>query len=164
MTGDERTPEAAWEAVGVEATDALAPLCALHAGMWDLVDPRLFELCRLRIATLLRATNHARLRSPAASEHGVSEDLIAALPSWPTSPDFTDRDRACLALTEQFVMDVSGVDQPLVDGVLEHLTPGECYSLVNAIWTAEALQRASMVLDTTPDPASMGLVDIPPRN
>ena len=150
----------AWQRVIDVADGELARWSALHAGMWAIVDPRILELCRLRIATLLGATRHAELRSPAARELGVTEELVAELPGWPTSPRFTSRDRACLALTEQFVMDVSGVDQQLVDSVLEHLTPGECYSFVNAIWAAEALQRTCLVLGTTPEPAALGLVHV----
>src|SRR5262249_6901516 len=34
---------------------------------------------------------------------------VAALPAWPKSPLFAERDRACLAFAEQFVLDVSAV-------------------------------------------------------
>ena len=120
----------------------------------------MLELCRLRIAKLVGADQHAALRSPVAAAAGLDEAVIADLPAWPTSERFSEKDRACLALTEQFVIDVAGVDQPLVDAVLQHMTAGECYALVNALWALEVVQRTCMVLDVLPDPGELGLVRV----
>jgi alkylhydroperoxidase family enzyme len=147
--------ELTWEAVTEAAHDDLSAWCDLHRGLWEIVEPRTLELCRLRISMLVGADRHAALRSPTA---GLDEELIAALPAWPTSERFTASDRACLALAEQFVIDVDGIDQPLVDAVLEHLSAGECYALFNALWAVEAVQRTCMVLDVMPDPNDLGLV------
>lgn len=147
-----------WGGVADAADGVLANWCALHRGLWEVVDPRTLELCRLRIAALLGAERHLALRSPAAAAVGVDDDLIADLAAWPTSGRFTPADRACLALAEQFLVDVSGIDQPLIDGVLTHFTPGECYALVNALWAVEAVQRTCEVLDTMPEPSELGLV------
>ena len=35
---------------------------------------------------------------------------MADLSLWPSSPQFSDDERACLGFTEQFVIDVAGVD------------------------------------------------------
>ena len=73
------------------------------------------------------------MRSQQARDAGSAEDKIAELSSWPTSPLFSARERACLALAEQFVIDVNGVTDRQVDDVLEHLSSGECYAYVNAL-------------------------------
>ena len=63
--------------------------------------PTLYALARARIATLLG------IAAPGGGNAAASAQ-IAALPSWPSSPLFGERERACLAFAEQFVLDVSG--------------------------------------------------------
>ena len=70
---------------------------------------RLLELARLRVAALLHDEVGSATRTPAAVAAGFDEDLVDALPSWPTDPRFTPTDRAALALAEQFVMDCHGI-------------------------------------------------------
>ena len=62
------------------------------------VDPELYALARTRIATLLGVAHEA-----------PTDEKLRALPQWPDSPLFSERDRACLAFAEQFVLDVSAV-------------------------------------------------------
>src|SRR5262249_28307063 len=59
-------------------------------------------IARARIASLLGCAAE-REESPELAEK------LRALPSWPKSPLFSERDRACLAFAEQFVLDVSAV-------------------------------------------------------
>ena len=80
-------------------------------GIWrdSGVPPRLLELVRLRVAELLHDEAGSAARTPAAVAAGLDEDLVDALPAWPTDPRFTATDRAALALAEQFVMDCHGI-------------------------------------------------------
>ena len=71
---------------------------------------------------------------------------MARLPDWPASALFTAHDRACLAVTEQFLMDVTGIGQEHIDGLLAHFTIEETYAFVNALWFMEAMQRLGLVV------------------
>jgi alkylhydroperoxidase family enzyme len=126
-----------------EVADSFAQL---HSVVWELVDPVLLELCRLRMAGLLGFKSGLALRSDPARRAGLTEDRIGALPSWPTSSLFSERERAALAMTEQFVIDPNGVDDALAARLLEHMDATEVYTFVNALWAVEALQRASLTL------------------
>lgn len=148
---------APWDAVRHAANESLGNLFELQREIWPLIDARLLDLCRVRIAQLLGCDSHTELRAVAARHGDALEQAMADLPAWPTSPSFDARERACLALAEQFVIDVGGVDDRLVDDVTEHMTAGECYAFVVALWLVEAVQRSCLVLDVAPDPDVLGL-------
>jgi alkylhydroperoxidase family enzyme len=149
-----------WQQVSALAPEALTALVDVHKVAGARIDPVTLELCRLRIATLLRCDGARRLRSQDALRAGLSEEKVEALPLWPTSDTFSPAERACLALAEQFVMDVSGVTDELVDGVLVYLSPEECYGLVNALWVFEALQSLCLTLGVEPDPEALAMVPV----
>jgi alkylhydroperoxidase family enzyme len=113
---------------------------------WEETDPVVLELARLRIATLLGANGELARRTAVARDAGVTEAKIDALPSWPSSPLFDARERACLALTEQFAMDASGVTDEQVADVTEHLGADGCYAFVQAVSVLETFQRACLTL------------------
>ena len=79
----------------------------LYGGLWDptVIDPRILELCRLRIATILGCDAERAIRFGDGVEAGVTEADVAELPRWPTSPSFTATERACIGFAEQYVMD-----------------------------------------------------------
>ena len=80
------------------APDAFGAFEKVIASARASVDPELYAIVRARIATLLGIAGEA-----------PADDRQRALPQWPDSPLFTERDRACLAFAEQFVLDVSSV-------------------------------------------------------
>lgn len=82
------------------APAAFAAFDVVRASASAAVAPGLHALARARIATLLG------IAAPGGSR--VAREQIAALPSWPSSPLFAERERASLAFAEQFVLDVSG--------------------------------------------------------
>jgi hypothetical protein len=49
-------------------------------------------------------------------------------------------------LTEQFVVDASGVTDTQVADVTEHLGPAGCYAFVEAVSVLETFQRACLTL------------------
>ena len=132
-----------WDALASRWPKAMDALAGLVRAAWEDTDPSLLELARLRTATLLR--NEAELASRTARA-GLSEDKVAQLPAWPSSPLFDDRERACLAFTEQFIMDANGVTQGQVDALTGHLGPEGCYAFVHAVSALEAYQRACLTL------------------
>ena len=146
-----------WERVSALFPAAFAAVADLQRAVWDSFDPVVLELCRLRIATLLRFGPGLGLRSERARAAGLDETKIAALASWPTSASFTDAERSCLALAEQFVMDANGVSDELVDAVLEHWSPADCHTLANAISAFETFQRGCLTLGMGASPEAAWL-------
>jgi alkylhydroperoxidase family enzyme len=134
--------------------EAFEALSSLVAAAWAECDPVLLELARLRTATLLRHRAELERRTARAKAAGLTEAKLAELAAWPSSPLFSPPERACLALTEQFVIDANGVTDALVAAVTEHLGPEGCYTFVQALSVLETFQRACLTLgiETAPDP------------
>jgi alkylhydroperoxidase family enzyme len=120
---------------------------------WDATDPVLLELCRVRMATLLDFAAEQTRRTERARTAGLAEETFAELPRWPASSRFGDRERACLAFAEQFVIDANGVTDELVAAVTTHLGPEGCYAFVQALSMVETFLRACLTLgiETRPD-------------
>ena len=114
---------------------------AADAAAWEAVDPVLLELCRLRIAMLLASESELALRTPAAVAAGLDEATVAELAAWPTSPRFGMRERACLAFTEQFVIDVGSMTDDLALAVGEQLGAQGLADFVSALLVVEQRQR-----------------------
>ena len=142
-----------WDRLAATFPETFDALANLMAAAWEDADPVLLELARLRIATLLRYPEELTRRSARAKAAGLEEAKLAQLAAWPTSPLFTARERACLDLTEQFILDANGVTDAQVAEVTKHLGGSGCYAFVEAISALETLQRASLVLGihTAPD-------------
>lgn len=120
----------------------------LRGVAWKSTDPARLELCRLRLASILRYPAAARTRTPAAVAAGLTEEQVQALEQWPDSPLFDAADRAHLAFTEQFTMSVSDVSDEEVDSLLEHLTPEQVCSFVGALYVVEMEMRLQMIAST----------------
>ncbi len=139
-------------------------LLGMHAGLaaghqqildtlWDSsVDARILELCRLRAATLLGNT-HAwdEPRSAAALAAGLDEDVVQALAQWPTDDRFDAMTRTCLALTEQYLIDVHGITDEQVGEVAAAIGSDGVITLTTALATWEISHRFDNALlsDTT---------------
>ena len=147
-----------WDRLSAAFPEPFAALAGLVAAAWSECDPVLLELARLRTATLLGFAAERDHRTAAAWAAGLTEEKIAALPGWPRSPLFTGRERACLALTEQFVMDANGVTESLVADVTEHLGAEGCYTFVQALSVLETFQRACLTLGIENGPGVDALV------
>jgi alkylhydroperoxidase family enzyme len=121
-----------------------AALEQLAGKSFAAVDPVTWELVRLRIAML--TGNRAELARRTA---GISlgEDRIAALPQWPKSPLYSAAERACLEFTEQYVIDVAGMTDDIVAGLLAHYDSPAIFALVHAIYAIDGAQRTQLVLE-----------------
>jgi alkylhydroperoxidase family enzyme len=135
-----------WDRFATLCPEAFQALSGVVAATAEETDPVLLELARIRIATLLQFPAEAARRSARARDAGLTEAKLADLPSWPTSPRFTARERACLSFTEQFVMDANGVTDAQVAAVTEHLGAAGCYAFVEAVSVLETFQRACLTL------------------
>lgn len=114
------------------------------------LDPILLELCRLRIAGLLRCASECGVRYEPALRAGLSEAKIAALPRWPTAPDFRPVERACLAFAEAFLLDVHSIDDELAAAVTEHLSPPEMVAFTEALAVFDGFTRFRLALELAP--------------
>jgi len=142
-----------------------ADVLALHPGLAEAheavidqiwrgtVDPRLLELCRVRTATLV-GNRSVGTEPMSAAAAGLDPELVAALPQWPSDPRFDEVMRACLTLAEQFVLDVHGVTDELVDEVSSHLGPEGVVTLTTALATWEITNRFDNALLGTAEPAN----------
>ena len=117
----------------------------LLAHPWVTGDPELLELARLRIAQLLG--NDAELRRCPTADPRISSDRMAELRQWPTSTHFSEVERACLAFTEQFVIDVSGVTEELRASVGTCLGPTKVGGFVINLFILDYGQRAQMAIE-----------------
>ena len=120
-------------------------ITTLHGELWQALDPEILELCRLRIAGL---QGDGRESARPAPNTPVSVEKAAAIGDWPDSLLFSDRERACLAFTEQFVGDVAGTTQDDVDALLAHFSPGEVQAFVSALLALDQHQRLALGLRT----------------
>jgi hypothetical protein len=135
-----RRAAAGWGGVAELEPDVFETFDELEHQLALLVPSDVAELARARMAMLLGSP------APPVSPDSVVASKVARLPDWPTSALFTARDRACLAVTEQFVMDVTGISQEHIDSLLAHFTIEETYAFVNALWFMEAMQRLGLVV------------------
>lgn len=162
MTWFEGLPEGEtdWDRLASVHPEPLAAMAGVYAAAFADCDPVLLELARLRVAALLGHPGELAGRSEAARAAGLSEDQIAALPSWPSSPLFSSAERACMALTEQFALDASGVTDQQVADVVAHLGDAGCYAFVEGVSAIETFQRACLTLGIRTLPAVDRLIAI----
>jgi alkylhydroperoxidase family enzyme len=124
--------------------DVRGSLTDAHAAAWRATSPRLLELCRVRIAMLLGCATEAEYRSPAA---GVGNGVLESLARWPTDPQFDEVDRACLAFTEHYLIDVASIDDATVEAIRSHLGDAGTQNFVNALLVVEQRIRMRLMWD-----------------
>jgi alkylhydroperoxidase family enzyme len=106
------------------------------------IDPELIEQCRLRMANLMSCDFHRGLRYRPALAQGLTEDKIAAIPNYPESPLFSERERICIEFAEKFVIQSISIDDDDVKRVLTVLSPEELIYFVKALSVVDQFQRA----------------------
>ncbi len=116
--------------------------------LWDgPVSGRTLELCRLRTAKLLG--NQVGLAERTANVADLDESTIDALDAWPTDERFTEADRASIALSEQYVLDVHGVTDAMIDRVSNAVGSDGVVTLTTALALWELTHRFdNALLDT----------------
>ena len=121
-----------------EVLDALAVACESAR---RAVDPHLLELARLRLATLLGGEDELSARSWGP----IADAQRSEIALWPTSSAFDDRERAALALAEQFAIDVTGVlSGPL--GTAFGALGDQLGPFVQGLYLLDVGQRVAIVL------------------
>jgi alkylhydroperoxidase family enzyme len=129
------------------------------------VDPELVELCRIRIAQLVESAFDLSVRYGPAQTAGLTEDKIAALSQYPDSELFTEKERAALEFTEQFVIQSSSISDEDVTRLQEHLTAEEFIYLTKSLGAMDQFARANSAFRIAPAtaiPATMPAFTLKP--
>lgn len=140
MSFDRATDEVLDEVL-VDHPDVRAHLAEAWDAAWTSVDPVLLELCRLRVAMLLGCSNERATRTPAAVAAGLDEAAVDELADWHRSGRFGGVERAALAFTEQWVIDVAGMDDATVFALREQLGEQGLADFTSALLVVEQRQR-----------------------
>jgi AhpD family alkylhydroperoxidase len=125
--------------------EACGLLAALNERVWQVGDPVLLELVRLRTARLIGNHTALQVRCRYADVDAVPESKILALPDYPGSPLFSAAERDTLAFAEQFLMDVGGTTAAARAGLVGHFGADGARALVSAIYVVEFTQRLQMI-------------------
>jgi hypothetical protein len=99
---------------------------------WSIAEPRLLDLCRLRMAAALGCRAEP---APAAR---------------------TERERAALAYAEQFTVDQNAITDEQKEAVARHLSLRELVDFVQALNVHDGYLRVLALLDVAPDPDGPG--------
>lgn len=119
-------------------TDTLVALDAAQVAAWSATDRTLLELCRNRVAMLLRhePTLAAMSEADQARARGGSD-----------ASDLTECERAALDFTEQYVVDVSSLTDAQAGALREHLGDGGLVDFVNALIVVEQRMSLELIFD-----------------
>jgi len=122
------------------------------ARLWDpaVLDPVVTELCRLRVARLLGCRAELAVRSRPAVDGGLSEDAVEQLASWPTSSLYDETTKACLAFTEQFVVDPGGIGSADRARVRDAVGFARLVGLTQAVAAFDGFDRFRLILGIGP--------------
>ena len=139
--------------------EACALLVALNERVWQVGDPVLLDLIRLRVAQLIG--NPAALQMRCSYAAAAYEPKILALPDYPSSPLFSPAERDTLAFAEQFLIDVGGTTEDARAELIQHFGADGARGVVSAIYVVEFTQRLQMIAarlldDDAPAPPAIG--------
>jgi hypothetical protein len=108
---------------------------------WQMTDPGLLDLCRLRLAQL----NGAR-----AELAGIDAGRLSELERRHESSALGERERAALGFAEQYHVDHRSIDEAR-DSLARHLSERELVNFVWALHMHDAHTRLLSLLDIEPD-------------
>jgi alkylhydroperoxidase family enzyme len=140
--------------------DARAAVRDFYSSLWveHLVDPALLELLRLRVAQIYQCPSELGIRYEAA---GDIEDKVAQLSMWPTSSLFSDLERACLRMAEQFVLDAHGITDADTAAISAELGSPGLVAVTNAVALFDYLDRIRTVFEIRPESTEVVTVPSP---
>jgi len=123
-------------------------------------DPVLVELARIRISQLVESDFDVALRYKPAAEAGLTEDKIGEIADYPTSPLFTERERAALEFTEQFALQSSSISDEDCGRLQQYVSAEEFIYLVKALSSIDQFARANSAFRIEPpEQAPPGLAE-----
>ncbi len=110
------------------------------------LDWRLHELVRMQVAIINECTVCLGWRTPQAIEAGVTDELLAGVPTYRTFPDFTETERVALEYTEHFCTDSARIDDELIARLRAQLADDEIVELTLVIGKYLSMGRFMQVL------------------
>lgn len=135
-------------ALAQAAPSAAVALDDAEAIVWRRVDPDLLDLVARLVSSIHRIPALAR-----PAETGASPWQGRDAAEWRTFSDLSESQRGALAFAEQFVLDVSSVDDALRQGLVAAL--GErAAEFAQSVYVVDVLARARFVLDRLFGPSS----------
>jgi alkylhydroperoxidase family enzyme len=117
------------------APDAFDALDRVAAQVLRTADPVLVDLARCHIGSLLGATE-----SEVKADRVLSEDKAAALAGWPSAPGLSAEERVCLAMAEQFALDV-GSTTPAQRTALSDALGTDAFGFVQVLYALDSAVR-----------------------
>ncbi|MDG2048435.1 MAG: hypothetical protein P8J79_14585 [Halioglobus sp.] len=125
-----------------ELAELAAPFDALYASLWTQshVPADVLELCRLRLAQLHRCAVELQRQ-----EIAIPAGKTAHLAHWDTGSLFSPAERACLAFTEVYAMDVQALTDQHADAVKMHFGDAGLVLLVEALGILDGMTRLSLL-------------------
>jgi hypothetical protein len=123
-------PDAILERHLASSPDVLEQLNLARDAAWATVDNRLLGLCEQRIREIL----------------GVAE--MTQLADWWSSAELSSAEKACLAFTEEYMIDVANLTDDTAARVREHLGDQTMVDFVSALLVVEQRQRIALTWST----------------
>ena len=119
---------------------------ALYRSFWSLesLPAETLELCRLRLAQLLRSDIALKHQEVALTSKQRDE-----LRRWPDSGVFSASQKACLELTEVHAMDARSISDEQADAVKAHYGEVGFVALVQALGVFDAMIRLGLIWGLT---------------
>jgi AhpD family alkylhydroperoxidase len=109
------------------------------------LDPRLRELVRIRASQLNGCAYCIDMHTKDARAIGETEQRLYALPAWPETPFFTERERAALTFTESVTrLADTHVPAQAYQDVAAEFSPAEVAALISLIVTINAWNAISV--------------------
>lgn len=110
--------------------DVLEQLNLARDAAWSTVDHRLLGLCEQRLREIL----------------GTADETILA--DWYSSTDLSPTEKACIAFTEEYMIDVASLTDDTAARVREHLGDQATADFVSALLVVEQRQRIALTWTT----------------
>ncbi len=125
-----------------ELAELAAPFSALYAALWTQrhVPADILELCRLRLAQLHQCGVELQRH-----EIDIPAEKSEYLAHWDTDPIFSPAERACLAFTEVYAVDVQALTDQNADAVKIHFSDAGLVLLVEALGILDGMTRLSLL-------------------
>ncbi len=129
-----------------ELAELVAPFDALYASLWTQqhLPADILELCRLRLAQLHQCSVELQRH-----EIKMSAEKYQRLAFWGEDSVFSQAERACLAFTEVYAMDVQALTDQHADAVKMHFGDAGLVLLVEALGILDGMTRLSLLWQLT---------------
>jgi hypothetical protein len=110
--------------------DVLEQLNLARDAAWSTVDKRLLGLCEQRIREIL----------------GTADEVLLA--NWHSSGELSAAERACIAFTEEYMIDVASLTDEAAAAVRQHFGDQATADFVSALLVVEQRQRIALTWST----------------